>query len=138
MNEYNDIGSVYKHSTFKWMNGQGFLPFFWVLFSEEGLNGRVELAVHLGVGESLGTVSRTAGAAEAALAEAADTHVRAVPHDAVVAEAVGRVMTGSTGLVPEKYFHCLNIFISLKIFHRYVVFRKIFPLFKYFYFSENI
>ena len=123
MNEYNDIGSVYKLSTFafEWMNGQGFLPFFWVLFSEEGLNGRVELAVHLGVGESLGTVPRTAGAAEAALAEAADTHVRAVPHDAVVAEAVGRVMTSSTGLVPEK-----------------IVFREIFSLFKYFYFSENI
>ena len=47
------------------MNRQGFLPFFWVLFSEEGLNGRVELAVHLGVGQSLGAVPRTARAAEA-------------------------------------------------------------------------
>ena len=109
MNEYNDIGSVYKLSTFafEWMNGQGFLPFFWVLFSEEGLNGRVELAVHLGVGESLGTVPRTAGAAEAALAEAADTHVRAVPHDAVVAEAVGRVMVSRHNVNLVSFvFHC--------------------------------
>ena len=102
------------------MNRQGFLPFFWVLFSEEGLNGRVELAVHLGVCQPLGAVPRTARAAEAALAEAADTHVRAVPHDAVLAEALGGVMAGSTGLVPEK------------------IISRFFSLFKYFYFSENI